>query len=89
MVPANSRVARRVFLMAGSGRRSFKADRPIVDGRFFADKVGIDRRSILGRAGSAFSSLENLKPVEGSVKTFSFVFLNNRFSKGEKGIRPV
>jgi len=89
MVPANSRVARRVFLMAGIDRRSFKADRPIIDGSFFADQVGIDRRSILGRAGSAFSSLENLKPVAGSVKTFSFVFLNNRFSKGAKCIRPV
>jgi hypothetical protein len=89
MVPANSRVVRRVFLMAGIGRRSFKADRPIVDGSFFADRVGIDRRSILCRAGSAFSSWENLKPADVSVRTIRFAFLNNCFSKGEKGIRPV
>jgi hypothetical protein len=89
MVPANSRVVRRVFLMAGIGSRSFKADRPIIDGSFSADQLGIDRRSILCRAGSAFSSLEDLKSAEVSVRTISFAFLNNCFSKGEKGIRPV
>ena len=50
---------------------------------------GIDRRSVWCRAGSAFSSVENLKPAEVSVKTISSAFLNNFFSQGEEGIGPV
>jgi hypothetical protein len=103
MIPANARAVRRVSPTAETDRRSVELKQPIGGDKASAHGAGILRDGALKRSvllpgparydkrlkGAAFSSLENLKSAGVLFKTISSAFLNNFFSQGEEGIRPV
>jgi hypothetical protein len=103
MIPANARAVRRESPTAETDRRSVGLKQPVRGNIAFAHKAGILRDAALRSSvllpgparydkrlkGAVFSSLENLKSAGVLFKTISSAFLNNFFSQGEEGIRPV